>query len=79
MFGGAYMGMMGMPTGGMGVPMGMPMPFGMGVPGVMPGVPGMGWYNSLPGRFGRDILGRGRSRHIANGYSCYGMLSPGYP
>lgn len=67
MFGGAYMGMMGMPMGGMGVPMGMPMPFGMGVPGVMPGVPGMGWYNSLPGRFGRDILGRGESHHA---YGC---------
>lgn len=50
------MGMMGM---GMPMPM-MPMmtPM-MPTPGVMPGVPGQGWYNSLPGRFGRDMLGRG--------------------
>ena len=27
-------------------------------PGVVPGMPGMGYYNSLPGRFGRDMLGR---------------------
>ncbi|WVR04437.1 hypothetical protein IAU60_001440 [Kwoniella sp. DSM 27419] len=59
------MGMMGMPMPGMGMPMStMPMG-GMGmsmmggpVPGVMPGQPGMGYYNSLPGRFGRDMLGR---------------------
>ena len=48
------MGMMGM---GIGMPMMTPM---MPTPGVMPGVPGMGWYNSLPGRFGRDMLGRGQ-------------------
>lgn len=46
----------------MGMPMPLPLPMMtpmMPVPGVMPGVPGMGWYNSLPGRFGRDMLGRG--------------------
>ncbi|KAK1926418.1 hypothetical protein DB88DRAFT_164213 [Papiliotrema laurentii] len=48
------MGMMGMP---MPLPLPMMTPM-MPVPGVMPGVPGMGWYNSLPGRFGRDMLGR---------------------
>ena len=33
---------------------------GMGMnPGVMPGMPGQGFYNALPGRFGRDMLGRG--------------------
>ncbi|KAL7424408.1 hypothetical protein Q5752_000090 [Cryptotrichosporon argae] len=60
------MGMMGMGMmpplmPGMGVPMGMGMgmPMGMPTPGVMPGVPGQGWYNSMPGRFGRDMLGRG--------------------
>ena len=39
--------------------MGMPMPMMAPIPGVMPGMPGMGFYNSLPGRFGRDMLGRG--------------------
>ena len=49
--------MMGMGMGMMG--MGMPM-MGMGmVPGVMPGMAGMGMYNAMPGRFGRDMLGRG--------------------
>lgn len=52
---------MGMPMPGMGVPMGMAMPLGMPIPGVTPGMPGTGWYNSLPGRFGRDMLGRGGS------------------
>jgi hypothetical protein len=49
--------MMGLGMGlmGMGVPM-----MGMGMnPGVMPGIPGMGMYNAMPGRFGRDMLGRG--------------------
>jgi hypothetical protein len=52
---------------GMGMGMGMNpmmnpmMGMGMGmVPGVMPGMPGMGMINSMPGRFGRDMLGRGR-------------------
>lgn len=27
--------------------------------GIMPGMPGTGFFNSLPGRFGRDMLGRG--------------------
>jgi len=40
--------------------MGMPM-MGMGMtPGVVPGMPGMGMYNAMPGRFGRDMLGRGK-------------------
>jgi hypothetical protein len=52
---------MGMPMPGMGMPMGMAMPLGMPIPGVTPGMPGTGWYNSLPGRFGRDMLGRGGS------------------
>ena len=52
-----FMGMgMGMPMGPMGMPM---MPMVRPIPGVMPGMPGMGFYNSLPGRFGRDMLGRG--------------------
>ena len=58
------------PFGMMGGMMGMPMPMMtpmMPTPGVMPGVPGMGWYNSLPGRFGRDMLGRGES-------SCHGCM-----
>jgi len=43
----------------MGMGMGM---MGMGmIPGVMPGMPGMGMYNAMPGRFGRDMLGRGTS------------------
>jgi hypothetical protein len=54
--------MMGMGMGMMG--MGMPM-MGMGMtPGVMPGMPGMGMYNAMPGRFGRDMLGRGMSTFI---------------
>jgi hypothetical protein len=52
---------MGMPMPGMGMPMGMAMPMGMPIPGVTPGMPGTGWYNSLPGRFGRDMLGQGES------------------
>lgn len=51
------MGMMPNPMmmmGGMG---GMGM-MGMN-PGVMPGMPGQGFFNALPGRFGRDMLGRG--------------------
>ncbi|RSH90301.1 hypothetical protein EHS25_001635 [Saitozyma podzolica] len=52
------MSFMGMPMPGMGMPMGMAMPLGMPIPGVTPGMPGTGWYNSLPGRFGRDMLGR---------------------
>ncbi|WWD00322.1 hypothetical protein V866_007233 [Kwoniella sp. B9012] len=55
--GGMGMGM-GMPMMGMGMPMGMSMPMATPIPGVVPGQPGMGWYNSLPGRFGRDTLGR---------------------
>ena len=53
------MGMgMGMPM--MGMPMmGMPLPLVQPTPGVIPGQPGMGFFNSLPGRFGRDMLGRG--------------------
>jgi hypothetical protein len=53
--------------GPMGMPMGMPVEMGMGVPPLMP-PPGIGMgmgmgmmgsgYNSLPGRFGRDMLGR---------------------
>jgi len=39
----------------------MPFPLITPIPGVMPGVPGMGWFNSMPGRFGRDMLGRGGS------------------
>ncbi len=42
-----------------GMPMVPPMPLIQPIPGVMPGVPGMGWFNSMPGRFGRDMLGRG--------------------
>jgi hypothetical protein len=43
--------------------MGMPM-MGMGMtPGVVPGVSGMGMYNAMPGRFGRDMLGRGELSH----------------
>ncbi|OCF59065.1 hypothetical protein L486_03564 [Kwoniella mangroviensis CBS 10435] len=56
--GGMGMGM-GMPMMGMGMPMGMSMPMAIPIPGVVPGQPGMGLYNSLPGRFGRDMLGRG--------------------
>jgi hypothetical protein len=41
--------------------MGMPMPMMMPTPGVMPGMPGMGMINAMPGRFGRDMLGRGES------------------
>jgi hypothetical protein len=48
--------MMGMGMSMMG--MGMPM-MGMN-PGVMPGMPGQGMYNAMPGRFGRDMLGRGK-------------------
>nr|XP_019047448.1 hypothetical protein I302_04061 [Kwoniella bestiolae CBS 10118]OCF26378.1 hypothetical protein I302_04061 [Kwoniella bestiolae CBS 10118] len=55
--GGLGMGM-GMPMMGMGMPMGMSMPMAAPIPGVVPGQPGMGYYNSLPGRFGRDMLGR---------------------
>ncbi|WVQ84010.1 hypothetical protein IAT38_006155 [Cryptococcus sp. DSM 104549] len=55
MMGGMMGGMM---TPPMGVPMGMTMPIGMPIPGQVPGMPGMGYYNSLPGRFGRDMLGR---------------------
>ena len=52
---------MGMPM--MGMPMmGMPLPLVQPTPGVIPGQPGMGFLNSLPGRFGRDMLGRGKSR-----------------
>ena len=54
--------MMGMGMGMMG--MGMPM-MGMGMtPGVVPGMPGMGMYNAMPGRFGRDMLGRGMSSSV---------------
>ena len=49
-------GMMGMPPMMGGMPMMAP------TPGVIPGMPGMGFYNSLPGRFGRDMLGRGGHR-----------------
>ena len=57
--------MMGMGMGMMGMGMGMPM-MGMGmVPGVVPGMPGMGMYNSMPGRFGRDMLGRGKLTFVA--------------
>ncbi|WWC59202.1 uncharacterized protein I303_101752 [Kwoniella dejecticola CBS 10117] len=52
------MGAMGMPMMGMGMPMGMSMPMATPIPGVVPGQPGMGYYNSMPGRFGRDMLGR---------------------
>ncbi|WVQ97827.1 hypothetical protein IAU59_004942 [Kwoniella sp. CBS 9459] len=52
------MGMMGMPMMGMGMPMGMSMPMAAPIPGVVPGQPGMGYMNSMPGRFGRDMLGR---------------------
>jgi hypothetical protein len=45
----------------MGGMMGGMMPMMMPQPGVMPGMPGTGFYNSLPGRFGRDMLGRGVS------------------
>ncbi|RXK37599.1 hypothetical protein M231_05141 [Tremella mesenterica] len=55
---GMGMGMMGMPMMGMGAMPGMGLPMGAPIPGVMPGMPGMGYYNSLPGRFGRDMLGR---------------------
>jgi hypothetical protein len=41
--------------------MGGMMPMMRPTPGVVPGMPGMGFYNSLPGRFGRDMLGRGQS------------------
>ncbi|WWC67693.1 uncharacterized protein I206_101605 [Kwoniella pini CBS 10737] len=55
---GMGMGAMGMPMMGMGMPMGMSLPMATPIPGVVPGQPGMGYYNSMPGRFGRDMLGR---------------------
>lgn len=36
------------------------MPMMTPTPGVVPGMPGMGMFNSMPGRFGRDLLGRGQ-------------------
>ena len=58
-------GMMGMGMPMMPMGMGMPM---MPIPGVMPGAPGMGFYNSLPGRFGRDMLGRGEVHTMIQDY-----------
>jgi hypothetical protein len=69
---------MGMPMPGMGLPMGMAMPLTMPIPGVTPGMPGMGAYNSLPGRFGRDMLGRGEHhgcRRRADGRLCWSRRS----
>ena len=60
------MGSMGMGMMGMGMPMMTPM---MLTPGVMPGMPGQGWYNSMPGRFGRDMLGRGE--YCKSLFTCY--------
>ncbi|RZM26683.1 MAG: hypothetical protein EOO88_16110 [Pedobacter sp.] len=53
------------PMMGMGMSMmGMGMPRMGPNPGVMPGMPGQGMYNAMPGRFGRDMLGRGKSAPI---------------
>lgn len=53
-----------MPMMGMGLGMPMMTPI-MPTPGVVPGQVGTGWINSMPGRFGRDMLGRGESTCIS--------------